>query len=128
MTRAEQIRKIQELCFACVDMNLYLDNNPKDNNAIELAKEILEISYQKMKQNVTPKLTEELSKNIQKISNGKYTKISLHEEQGIIIEKENGEYAEAEKLSVRNNRPTISIFTSSNGKRTMQRIHANNTR
>ena len=36
MSRAEQIRKIQELCFACVDMNLYLDNNPKDSNAIEI--------------------------------------------------------------------------------------------
>ena len=36
----------------------------KDNNAIELAKEILEISYKKMKQSITPKLTEELSKNI----------------------------------------------------------------
>ena len=28
MTRAEQIRKIQELCFACVDLNLYLDTHP----------------------------------------------------------------------------------------------------
>ena len=36
MTRGEQIRKIQELCFACVDMNLYLDNNPEDKNAINI--------------------------------------------------------------------------------------------
>lgn len=72
----------------------------QDNNAIELAKEILEIAYQKMKQNITPKLTEELSKNIEKISNGKYTKVNLHEEKGMIIEKDNGEYAEAEKLSI----------------------------
>ena len=34
MSRAEQILKIQELCFACVDLNLYLDNNPTDKNAI----------------------------------------------------------------------------------------------
>ena len=72
----------------------------KDNKAIELAKEILEIAYQKMKQNITPRLTEQLSKNIQKISNGKYTKVNLHEEEGIIIEKGNGEYVEAEKLSI----------------------------
>lgn len=89
----------------------------KDNNAIELAKEILEISYKKMKQSITPKLTEELSKNIKEISNGKYAKINLHEEKGIIIEKENGEYAEAEKLSIRNYRPTIPITKTSNGKR-----------
>lgn len=123
-----KLEKIALLEEQLEDLNEREESLEKANNAIELAKEILEISYQKMKQNVTPKLTEELSKNIQKISNGKYTKISLHEEQGIIIEKENGEYAEAEKLSVRNNRPTILITTSSNGKRTMQRIHANNTR
>ena len=73
------------------------------NKAIELTREILEIAYKKMKQNVTPKLTQELSKNIQEISGGKYSKINLHEEEGIIVEKENGEYVEADKLSVRNN-------------------------
>lgn len=36
MSRTEQIRKIQELCFACVDMNLYLDNNPEDKNALNI--------------------------------------------------------------------------------------------
>ena len=75
----------------------------QENEAIELAKEILEVAYQKMKSNVTPKLTKELSNNIKKISNGKYSKINLHEQEGIIIEKENGEYVEAEKLSIRNN-------------------------
>ena len=64
----------------------------------------------------------------EKISNGKYTKVNLHEENGIIIEKENGEYVEAEKLSIRNNRPIIFITSFSNGKRIMQRINANNTR
>lgn len=34
MSRAEQILKVQELCFACLDLNLYLDNNPTDKNAI----------------------------------------------------------------------------------------------
>jgi len=71
----------------------------QENQAIELAKEMLEIAYEKMKKNITPKLTEELSNNIKKISDGKYSKISLHEQEGIIIEKENGEYVEAEKLS-----------------------------
>ena len=75
----------------------------KDNEAIELTKQLLETAYLKMRQNITPKLTEELSKSIQKISNGRYSNINLHEEDGIIIEKENGEYVEAEKLSVRNN-------------------------
>ena len=72
----------------------------ENNKAIELAKEVLETAYQKMKQNVTPKLTEKLSQNINKISKGKYTKVSLNEENGLMVEKDNGEYIEAEKLSI----------------------------
>lgn len=72
----------------------------KQNTAIELAKEILEIAYTKMKENVTPKFTENLSKNIEKISNGKYKKVKINDEEGIIVEKQNGEYISAEKLSV----------------------------
>lgn len=127
-TITPKLEKIALLEEQLEDLNKKEENLEKANDAIELAKEILEISYQKMKQNVTPKLTQKLSENIQKISNGKYTKINLHEEQGIIIEKENGEYIEVEKLSVRHNRPIIFIFTFSNGKRAMQRIYANNTR
>lgn len=72
----------------------------KQNTAIELAKEVLEIAYTKMKENVTPKFTENLSKNIEKISDGKYKKVKINDEEGIIVEKQNGEYISAEKLSV----------------------------
>ena len=95
-----KLEKIALLEEKLESLNKREEELEKDNQAIECAKEMLEIAYQKMKQNVTPKLTEELSKNIQKISNGKYTKINLHEEDGMIIEKNNGEYIEAEKLSV----------------------------
>lgn len=33
-SRGELLRKVQEIGFACVDMNLYLDNHPEDKNAI----------------------------------------------------------------------------------------------
>lgn len=72
----------------------------KDNESIELAKEVLEIAYQKMRENVTPKFTENLSKNIDFISNGKYKNVRINDEDGLIVEKENGEYVSAEKLSV----------------------------
>ncbi|NLC88249.1 MAG: AAA family ATPase [Clostridiaceae bacterium] len=72
----------------------------KDNEAIEITKQVLEIAYKKMKQNVTPKLTEELSENIKKISNEKYSKIVLNEQNGMMVEKENGEYLSLEKLSI----------------------------
>lgn len=34
--RSELLRKVQETGFACVDMNLYLDNHPEDKNAINV--------------------------------------------------------------------------------------------
>lgn len=65
------------------------------NNAINLAKQALEIAYQKMKNDVTPKFTQKLSENINNITNGKYNKVIINEEDGIIIELPNGEYKNA---------------------------------
>ena len=70
------------------------------NNAINLAKQALETAYQKMKNDVTPKFTQKLSENINNITNGKYNKIIINEEDGIIIELPNGEYKNAYTLSV----------------------------
>ena len=65
------------------------------NNAINLAKQALETAYQKMKNDVTPKFTQKLSENINNITNGKYNKVIINEEDGIIIELPNGEYKNA---------------------------------
>ena len=70
------------------------------NNAINLAKQALETAYQKMKNDVTPKFTQKLSENINNITNGKYNKVIINEEDGIIIELPNGEYKNANALSV----------------------------
>ena len=69
-----------------------------------------------MKNNVTPKFTNNLSRNIEIISNGKYKNVTINDEEGILIEKDNGEYVEVEKLSVRNNRSIIFIFKVFNDK------------
>ena len=69
------------------------------NNAINMAKEIIEISYKKMKNDVTPKFTESLSKNIAYITNNKYQKIVINEEDGLLVELANGEYKNANFLS-----------------------------
>lgn len=69
------------------------------NDAINLAKEVLENSYQKMKSSVTPGFTENLSNNISKITSGKYKRIIINEDDGILVELENGEYKEASRLS-----------------------------
>jgi len=71
----------------------------KKNDAINMAKEIIEIAYKKMKSDVTPRFTEKLSKNIALITNNKYRRIIINETDGILVELENGEYKNANLLS-----------------------------
>ena len=52
-----------------------------------------------MKNNITPKFTQNLSNTVEKISNGKYTKVSINDEKGLIVENQYGEYISAERLS-----------------------------
>lgn len=75
------------------------NNLVKKNNAINMAKEIIEVAYQKMKSDVTPRFTENLSKNIAIITNNKYKRIVINEEDGILVELQNGEYKRADLLS-----------------------------
>lgn len=70
------------------------------NYEINLAKEFLEKAYEKMKINITPKFTENLSQTIKNITNDKYSKVNINDENGLIIEIQNGEYVSAEKLSI----------------------------
>ena len=98
------------------------------NEAMELAKQVLETAYMKMKENVTPKFTENLSKNIEQISDEKYKNVRINDEEGIIVEKENGEYISSEKLSIRYNRSTVSIIKTRSNTRIIRRKHANHTR
>ena len=56
-------------------------------------------TYEKMKNNITPKFTRNLSNTVEKISNGKYTKVSINDEKGLIVENQYGEYISAERLS-----------------------------
>ncbi len=72
--------------------------NEKDRQIL-LTKELLEKAYNKMKNNVTPKFTQNLSSIIKEISNGKYQKLSINDENGLMVELENGEYIPATRLS-----------------------------
>lgn len=72
----------------------------KLDESFSLAKEVLTSAYQEMRNTVTPKFTQELSKNISNITNGKYTNVRFNDEIGLIVELPNGEYVPASKLSV----------------------------
>ena len=67
---------------------------------MNLAKEILRRAYEKMKNTVTPKFTENLSKNIMEITDGKYNNVMVKDDNGIIVELEDGNYVEANRLSI----------------------------
>ena len=97
MPKLEKLAQMEE---ELEEINQKEENLLKENEAIDLAKQVLEIAYTKMKENVTPKFTENLSKNIENISDGKYKKVRINDEEGIIVEKDNGEYVSSDRLSV----------------------------
>ena len=67
---------------------------------INIAKDALEEAYAKMRSEITPEFTKDLSILIEKISNGKYKKASFDSEYGLRVEGENGEYIDTLRLSV----------------------------
>ena len=69
-------------------------------NSINIAKTALENAYNKMKEEITPKFTKNLSNIVSKISSKKYNKIRFIDGQGLIVELNNGEYINANKLSI----------------------------
>lgn len=76
------------------------NNLVKKNECMILTKQLLENAYEKMKTSVTPKFTQNLSYNLSKFSNNKYNKVTINDENGLMVELESGEYIPAEKLSV----------------------------
>lgn len=95
--KLDNLSKIEE---ELVDNNERMSTLNKLNLSFELAKEILAESYEEMRNTVTPKFTQELSKNISEITEKKYSKIMFNDEQGLIVELESGNYVPASKLSI----------------------------
>ena len=75
-------------------------NLQKINESINLTKKLIENAYEKMKNNVSPIFTKKLSENISKITQGKYSNIYFSDENGLTVELENGNYVNAERLSI----------------------------
>ena len=67
---------------------------------INIVKELLEIAYSKMKEQITPKFTKDLSHLVEEISGGRYKKVNFNDEFGLTVELENGKYANANLLSL----------------------------
>lgn len=67
---------------------------------INIARTALERAYDKMKKEITPKFTKSLSTIVDRVSDGKYNNINFIDGEGLIVELENGEYVNANKLSI----------------------------
>lgn len=97
---SEQIEKITTLKEEYAELQEQQEELEEKNKCLQATKQLLEKAYEKMKNTITPKFTQNLSNMVQKISNGKYQKVSIHEEKGLIVELENGEYIPASLLSI----------------------------
>ena len=97
VNKLEDLIKLEEE-FATI--HEHLKEIEQKNYEINLAKDFLEKAYEKMKNNVTPKFTQNLSNIASNISNGKYKKVIFDEEKGLVVELETGEYISANRLSI----------------------------
>lgn len=93
----EKLAKVEEQYANYIEQKKELE---KLNTSMLLAKEILQNCYEEMKHTITPKFTDNLSKNISQITNNKYTNVKFNDEHGLIVETETGEYVSASKLSI----------------------------
>lgn len=96
-SKLENLSSIEE---KIVDSNNKKVNLEKLEKSMNLAKEVLENAYDKMKNTVTPKFTDKLSETIAQITERKYTKVRFNDDTGLLVESENGNYVQASRLSI----------------------------
>jgi len=88
----------------CDERIAYLNETINELHSLErsinIAKETLEESYNEIKSEITPKFTKDLSLIIEKISNGKYKNAKFDVDNGLIVEREDGEYINCNNLSI----------------------------
>ncbi len=70
------------------------------NNSYNIAKECLERAYSQVKENISPKFTENLCTIISEISNNRYRNIVVTDSEGLNVEIDDGRYIPASRLSV----------------------------
>lgn len=79
--------------------NTKLKELKREEETINIAISTLTEAYEEMKNTITPKFTLNLSSSIKQISNNKYEKVTINDDNGMIVENNRGEYVDAAKLS-----------------------------
>lgn len=70
------------------------------NNSYNIAKECMEIAYEKIRDSLSPEFTTELCNLVSSISNGKYNNIKFSDTEGLTVEIDDGRYISAQNLSI----------------------------
>ncbi len=95
--KLESLANVEE---SLVNSNEKMVNLKTLEKSMNLAKAVLEHSYEKMKNTVTPKFTDKLSETIKKVTEEKYLKVRLNDDTGLVVELENGNYVPVSRLSI----------------------------
>ena len=95
--KLEDLSRIEE---ELQDAELEKDELVSLNRAYNIAKKCLENAYEQVKENISPRFTENLCDIISKISDGRYNKVVFTDQDGLKVEIDNGEYMLASRLSV----------------------------
>lgn len=100
-------KNIEEKLEKLVNINEQIIKNKQDyenlkklEKSFELTKKVLEESYNKMRNTVTPKFTLNMSNRMSQITNGKYKNINVNDKNGIMVELNNGNYVDTNRLSI----------------------------
>ena len=94
--KLDKLAKIENELFEQIDVKNDLESLDISYN---LAKECLEKAYDEIKHNISPKFEQKLCEIISYITNEKYKKVSVDDEEGIHVELENGSIVSVDKLS-----------------------------
>lgn len=106
------LQKLEDLVEIEENLNLNKENYEElieYNKVIEIAKEALDAAYLKMRESITPEFTNNLSNLVNSITDGRYKKVKVNEESGLLLETKNRKLYNRKLSKPRHNRPTIFI-------------------
>ncbi len=125
------LQKLEDLVEIEENLNLNKENYEElieYNEVIEIAKEALDAAYLKMRESITPKFTNNLSNLVNSITDGRYKKVKVNEESGLLLETKNRKLYNRKLSKPRHNRPTIFITKNIKHERTKPRRYDGNIR
>ncbi len=95
--KLDELSKIEE---EIQDAELEKEELLSLNNSYNIAKMCLEKAYKQVKENISPRFTQNLCDIISKISNNRYTNVAFSDTDGLNVEIDNGSYMPVSRLSV----------------------------